>query len=160
MGGSAIVRLPCTVALADERKPLVFFKGAGGSSQGRKWRGEEAGRAAAQLSDISSQTERRHLGYSCKTTRPLFHPICFRLFSFFSISILGNLNPARWCIIPCGIPCEQHRLGDAVHEVKRAHSSTASAPDASGTRSSSALQHSGTRRRSPPPPTRTARLLR
>lgn len=57
---SAIVRLPCIVAVADEKKQLVFLKaqaaGVRGESGGE--RGEEAVRAATQLSNIGNQTQR------------------------------------------------------------------------------------------------------
>lgn len=80
--GSAIVWLPCIVAVADEKKLLVFLKaqeaGVRGESGGE--RGEEA---ATQLSDISSQTERKHLRHSCKTARKQDYFILF-YFGLFS----------------------------------------------------------------------------
>jgi len=62
--GSAIVWHPCTVAVADgEKKLLVFLKAQESCVRGDSGekRGEEAVRAATQLSDFSSQTEKRHL---------------------------------------------------------------------------------------------------
>lgn len=69
--GLLLFVLPCIVAGADEKKLLVFLKaqeaGVRGESGGE--RGEEAVRAATQLSNISNQTERRHLRHSCETAR-------------------------------------------------------------------------------------------
>lgn len=56
--GSAIVRLSCTDAVADEGGKYLVFKDTGGWNQGREWRGEEAERTATQLSSL---TESRHL---------------------------------------------------------------------------------------------------
>ena len=68
-----------------EKKLLVFLKaqeaGVRGESGGE--RGEEAARAATQLSDISNQTERRYLRHSHarrQESRILFRPVCFGLF--------------------------------------------------------------------------------
>lgn len=78
--GSAIVWLPCIVAARDEKKLLVFLKAqeAGVRVESGGERGEEAVRAATQLSDISNQTERRHLRHSCKTARK--QDCCLTLF--------------------------------------------------------------------------------
>lgn len=56
--GSAIVRLSCTDAVADEGGKYLVFKDTGGWNQGREWRGEEAERTATRLSSL---TESRHL---------------------------------------------------------------------------------------------------
>jgi len=98
-GGSAIVRLHCIVAVADEKKLLLFLKaqeaGVRGESGGE--RGEVAVRATTQLSNISSQTERRHLGRTCKTGW-LFYPFCFGFLSFCNFFYSWRFY-STWCCI-------------------------------------------------------------
>lgn len=79
-GGVCYCSLPCIVTVADKKKLPVFLKaqeaGVRGESGGE--RGEEAFGASTQLSDISSQTEKRHLRHSCKTARK--QDFCFIVF--------------------------------------------------------------------------------
>ena len=73
-----------------KKKAVCLFKGAGLWCQGREWRkkkrGEEARRATTQLSDFSSQTEKRHLRHGCQTARK--QDYYFILFSIFALQIL------------------------------------------------------------------------
>lgn len=93
--GSAIVRLSCTDAVADEGGKYLVFKDTGGWNQGREWRGEEAVRTATQLSSL---TESRHLALAHPRAegRRLLHDLLFFMLdftffdSFFIISTKAN----------------------------------------------------------------------
>lgn len=63
--GPAIVRFPCTDAVADEGGKNLVFKDTGRWDPGREWRGEETVRTATQL----SQTEQTPHTRSYKTAR-------------------------------------------------------------------------------------------
>ncbi len=117
-------------------KAACLFKGTGGWSQGREWRGEgggergaEAARAATQLSDIISPTERRHLRHSRKTARK--QDYCFALFVL-DYSLLDISDSSRWCIIlppdekqDYSQSVEEQRLRDAEHKARSPESSAA-----------------------------------
>lgn len=83
--------------VANGKKLLVFLKaqeaGVRGESGGERGGGAEAERAATQLSDISSQTERRHLRHSCKTERKQDYFTVFVLdYSLLDILLLEILS--------------------------------------------------------------------
>ena len=84
--------------VADGKKLLVFLKaqeaGVRGERGGERGGGAEAERAATQLSDISSQTERRHLRHSCQAERKQDYFAVFVLdYSLLDILLSEILSP-------------------------------------------------------------------